>query len=241
MDFDADYLKGKIPGEDGEEKSKIIDEIIAEHNADKEGVARTNEALKSEKLAEIRKVEALEAKKAELENQIKNLSEQIKSSGTEETKQFYEAEMKRLSDETAVTINSLQEKLKTTSAKVLSLTGISEFESAIKEYPNLDPAEREDVRDLFLLRNKFSLKQIADKEMFLTEDNKTMKDVARAYFESESGKRKLLNQNLGGGATGNRSTSVKPTKKWSEMSLREQSELYRSDPETAKRLQAAKD
>lgn len=207
MAFDAKFLEGILASE-GDAAAKV-QAIMSEHDADVKGLKLNRDQLKGEKEAEAAKVADLTKKNQDFDAQIKDLSEKVKKAGSEETKAYYEAQIKTLTDKHAADIQRLTTERDEASQRYSGLLGLSEFEKAIqgddKNSPlQIRPEMRGALRDLFYTRNRFERKVIDGQEMYLSGENKSVRDALSAYLQTPEGKYFVAETNSGGGAGGAR-------------------------------------
>lgn len=205
MAFDAKFLEGVLSGE-GEPAAKI-QAIMSEYDADLKGLKITNSQLKTEKEALEHAVAEGKTKAIEYDAQIKDLSEKVKKAGSEETKAYYEAQIKTLTDKHTADLQKLTTERDEASQRYSGLLGLSEFEKAIqgddKNSPlQIRPEMRGALRDLFYTRQKFERKVIDGQEMYLSGENKSVRDALSAYLQTPEGKYFVAETNSGGGAGG---------------------------------------
>lgn len=239
MTFDAEFLKATLSG-DGELTDKI-DKILSAHTADITGLKVTNQELKDEKTALEKKVADAKTKTGDLEKQVTDLSTQLKAANPEELKKIlgaqHEQEIATLTGDRDTAVSRCQ----AAESKVNDLMRIAEFEKALDGNTSIRPEVRNILRDTFYLRNPAEIKKAGDEELFLTKDNRTVKDALNAFLQTDEGKFFLLNNNSGGGAPGGKnaggSSTANPWKK-ETFNLSEQSKLTRDNPELAARLRS---
>jgi hypothetical protein len=206
MAFDQKFLEGVLALE-GEPAAKI-QKIMSEYEADVNGLKLNRDALKGEKEAALAKVAEFEKKAPEYEAKIGELEKKVKGAGTEEAKAYYEAQLKALTDKHAADLQKLTVERDEASNRYSSLLGLSEFERAIegdadKNAPlPISAAKRAMLRDLTYTRKNFGRRIIDGKEMYLSEDNKTVRDFLAAYIQTPEGKFFVDEENSGGGAGG---------------------------------------
>jgi len=200
MPINAEFLTKTLSGE-GEADAKVK-AILAEFDADVNGLKLNRDVIKGEKDTALTKLKEFETKAAEYDRQIKELSDKVKSSGSEEAKLFYEAEKKRLTEEYELKVTNLSVERDTASKRITELMSVSEFEKALDGNTSIKPEVKGALRDLFYVRNQFDRKTIDGKEMFLSGENKTVKDTLAAYLGTPEGKYFVQETNSGGGAGG---------------------------------------
>ena len=211
MPIDEKFLTDTLSGE-GEPTAKVK-KIMAEYEADVNGLKLNRDAIKSEKETALAKVAELEKKTGEYDAQIKDLSDKVKKAGTDEAKAYYEAQLKKLTDDHQAAIQKLTNERDLASKRVSDLLGVSEFDHALdgddKNQPlQIRPELRGALRDLFYTRQHFEQKSIDGKDMFLSGENKTVRDALAAYLGTPEGKYFVAETNSGGGAAGSGRTDA---------------------------------
>lgn len=239
MPITLEFLKEALSTED--ELDVKITKILSEYQADVDGLKLNRDTILQEKKDLEGKLSGFDAKEAEYKKQISDLSEKIKKAGSEETKDFYEAEKKRITEEYEKTKTTLEAERDKYREEAMNFYRNDEFEKAIKELKAPVRQELfEDLRSLFYLRNPFDRKLIDGTPKFLNSESRTVKDVLGSYFQTDAGKVYLTNGNSGGGASGSGSGGgSRTTKPWKDMSLGEQTKLMRTSPDLARQLRDA--
>lgn len=239
MPITLEFLKEALSTED--ELDVKITKILSEYQADVDGLKLNRDTILQEKKDLEGKLSGFDAKETEYKKQISDLSEKIKKAGSEETKDFYEAEKKRITEEYEKTKTTLEAERDKYREEAMNFYRNDEFEKAIKELKAPVRQELfEDLRSLFYLRNPFDRKLIDGTPKFLNSESRTVKDVLGSYFQTDAGKVYLTNGNSGGGASGSGSGGgSRTTKPWKDMSLGEQTKLMRTSPDLARQLRDA--
>jgi len=210
MAFDQKFLETTLSGE-GEVAAKV-QAIMSEYEADLKGIKITNSQLKGEKESALAKLAEFEKKVPEYENKLAELEKKVKGAGSEEAKAYYETQLKALTDKHAADLQRLTQERDEASQRYSGLLGLSEFEKAItgdeKNSPlQIRPEMRGALRDLFYTRTKFDRKVIDGQEMYLSGDNKSVRDALSAYLQTPEGKYFVAETNSGGGAGGSKSSA----------------------------------
>jgi hypothetical protein len=205
MAFDAKFLEATLSGES--EPAAKIQTILSEYEADVKGLKLNRDQLKGEKESALTKAAELEKKAQEYDAQVRDLSEKVKKAGSEETKAYYEAQLKTLTDKHATDLQKLTQERDEASNRYSGLLGLSEFEKAISGDDKnsalpIRPELRSALRDLLYTRTKFERKVIDGKEMYLSGENKGVRDHLAAYLQSPEGKYFVAENNSGGGSGG---------------------------------------
>jgi len=217
--LDKEFLTGVFEGvENAEER---IGKVLKEYESDTTGLKVNRDAILNESKKHKADLEAFTQKSAEektgLQKRIEELENQIKASGGDELKAYYEAETKKLQEmytaklteaEKAIGVHkSEQEKLYSEYLKVLKNT---ELDRSMDSLPNLRPELKNVLRDTFWARNQFELSELDGVKKLLTpKDYRSIDDTLKAFISTDEGKSFLLNNSTGGGATGG-STPGKP-------------------------------
>lgn len=199
MPMNAEFLKTALSG-DGDVESKIA-KIMTEYEVDVNGLKTNKQTILQEKEALEAKFKALETEKSGFDAKIKEYEDKIKKAGSEDTKAFYEAELKKLTADHETKLKALQIERDTAAAEAAQYIANDEFARATKDL-NIRPELRDDLRDVLYARNKFERKVIDGEKKYLNEGSRGVKDVLSAYLQTDAGKAYLLNGNSGGGASG---------------------------------------
>lgn len=236
MPINAEFLKTTLSG-DGDVDSKV-NAIMTEYTVDVNGLKTNKQDILNEKEVLEKKLKALETEKSGFDTKIKDLEDKIKAAGNDDTKKYYETELKRLADEHADKLKALQDERDTATATAALYIANDEFATATKDL-TLVPELKDDLRDVLYARNRFEVKTIDGEKKYLNAESRTVRDVLETYLKTEAGKKYVLNGSSGSGASGSRGTGAVPTKPWKDMSLGEQTKLMRSNPDLARQLQNA--
>lgn len=201
MPINADFLKKALSG-DGDVDTKIA-AILSEYEVDVNGLKSNRDTILREKGTLEEKLKAIEAEKSGFDTKIKELEDKIKKAGSEDTKAFYEAELKKATEAHGQELKKLQDERDSAVAEASRYIANDEFSKAIKDL-NIRPELRDDLRDVLYARNKFERKTIDGELKYLNGDSRNVKDVLGAYLQTDAGKAYLLNGNSGGGAGGSK-------------------------------------
>jgi len=199
MPINAEFLKKALSG-DGDVDAKIT-AILTEYEVDVNGLKTNKQTILQEKEVLEAKFKALETEKSGFDAKIKEYEDKIKKSGSDDTKAFYEAELKKLTADHETKLKKLQDERDTAAAEAAQYIANDEFSKATKEV-NIRPELRDDLRDVILLRNKFDRKVIDGEKKYLNAESRNMKDVVSAYLQTDAGKAYILNGASGSGASG---------------------------------------
>ena len=248
MPLDKEFLAGKGVADD------LAAEILKEYDADTTGLKVKRDQLIADNKAHKEKYDKFaadcEAEKTAFQKQIEDLEAKLKAAGSDELKAIYEAEKKKTTEsftaklaEAEKTKTEFEAKNKILSDRYVSLWKATELDKAMDKLPNLDPAQRGILRDLFWVRHQFDVTKIDDKEELRTSDGnyKTIQDVLFAYVGTDEGKRFLLANSSGGGAPGGSSSKGYTGKNpWAKESinLTEQARMLKENPTLAATLKA---
>lgn len=201
MPINAEYLKTTLSG-DGDVEAKIA-KIMSEYEVDLNGLKSNRDNILREKGTLEEKLKALETEKSGYDAKVKDLEDKIKKAGTEDTKAFYEAELKKATEAHATELTKLQGERDAALAEASRYIANDEFAKATKDL-NIRPELREDLRDVLYARNKFERKTIDGEAKYLNAESRNVKDVLGAYLQTDAGKAYLINGNSGGGAGGSK-------------------------------------
>ncbi len=201
MPINAEFLKTVLSG-DGEADAKIA-KIMTEYEVDLNGLKTNRDTILREKETLGEKLKALEAEKSGFDAKVKDLEDKIKKAGSEDTKAFYEAELKKATEAHAAELTKLQGERDSALAEASRYIANDEFSKAIKDL-NIRPELRDDLRDVLYARNKFERKTIDGEAKYLNGESRNVKDVLGAYLQTDAGKAYLVNGNSGGGAGGSK-------------------------------------
>jgi hypothetical protein len=252
MALDKEFLTGVFEGVEGAEER--IGKVLKEFESETTGLRVNKDAILKESKDYKDKLEKLaaerESEKSGLQKRIEELENQVKASGGEELKAYYEAEKKKLEEmyaaklteqEKAIGLHkSERENLYSEYLKVLKNT---ELDRAMDSHSNLIPEMKNILRDVFWARNQFELTELDGvKKLLNPKDNyRSIEDTLKAFIATEEGKSFLLNNSTGGGATGgnipNRPAIGNPFIKGKE-NLDEQGRLYKENPSLYASLKA---
>lgn len=205
MPINAEFLKTALSG-DGELDAKIA-KIMSEYEVDLNGLKSNRDTILREKETLETKYKALETEKSGYDSKVKELEDKIKKAGSEDTKAFYEAELKKANEAHTAEMTKLQGERDSAIAEASRYIANDEFASAIKDL-NIRPELRDDLRDVLYARNKFERKTIDGQQKYLNAESRNVKDVLGAYLQTDAGKAYLLNGNSGSGAGGSKAGSA---------------------------------
>lgn len=248
MALNKEFLIGEGIGATEEQAEKILKEFEAETVGLKVKRDQLIAADKAHKDKYDKFAAEHEAEKTAFQKQVEDLEAKLKASGSDELKAYYEAEIKKANEMFAAKFSEaekqkteIESKNKTLSERFISLWKATELDKAMDKVPNLDPAQRGILRDLFWVRHQFDVTRIDDKEELRNPDYKTIQEVLLAYVATEEGRRFLLANSTGGGAPGGASskafTGGNPWAKDS-LNLTEQARILSENPTLAATLKA---
>ena len=250
MAFNEEFLTGVFEGI--ENPADRIQKVLKEYEADVTGLKVNRDQVLTENKGHKEKAEKLTqewaAKEAEYKKQLEEYDKQIKSSGKEELKSWYDGELKKAQGVYQSQIEEAGKKVaavETEKGKIfgeyLDLLKSVEFEKAAEKINNLDQSKKAILRDVFFKRNDFEFKELDGNKKFLHKaSNRDVEDSLQSFIGTDEGKFFLLANSTGGGAQG--STSVKsninnPFKK-ETWNVTEQMLLLKEKPELAAQLKA---
>lgn len=201
MPINAEFLKAALSGE-GDVEAKVA-KILTEYQVDVDGLKSNRDTILQEKNTLEAKFKALESEKSGFDAKIKEYEDKIKKAGSDDTKAFYEAELKKLTEDHETKLKTLQTERDTAAAEAAQYIANDEFARATKDL-NIRPELRDDLRDVLYARNKFDRKVIDGEKKYLNAESRNVKDVLSAYLQTDAGKAYLVNGNSGGGASGSK-------------------------------------
>ncbi|MBO7715772.1 MAG: hypothetical protein J6S85_19575 [Methanobrevibacter sp.] len=250
------------------EKSQILELLNAESSADEKAenlsklfqedfeeqvtkIKLNREQIKAEKKDEIDKRHAIEGENAKLQEQLKQMQEQLKANSPEEIQKVYESQLteaKKLFDGKVADLEKQlateKQTVDTLNQEKFKLTCMEEFNKSIAG-KNIAPDAVSDLSRYVLGENcnKFSKRSLGDgTEVIVTEDGKTIKGLLEDVLNNTTfGKRCVVVNTSGGGAEGgsaNVPTGMKNPWKKESFNLTKQAEIARDDPQLAATLKA---
>lgn len=199
MPINAEFLKKALSG-DGEVDVKVT-AILTEYQVDVDGLKSNRDTILLEKNTLEAKFKALETEKSGYDTKIKELEDKIKKAGNEDTKAYFEAELKKLTETHEAKLKTLQTERDTASNEAAQYIANDEFARATKDL-NIRPELKDDLRDVLYARNKFERKVIDGEKKYLNEGSRGVRDVLSAYLQTDAGKAYLQNGSSGSGASG---------------------------------------
>ena len=249
MPFDKEFLTGIFEGiEDADAR---IEKVWKEYEADTTGLRINKDKILAESKDYKEKLEKLaqerETEKTSAQKRIEELETQVKNSGTEETKAFFEAEKKQIQDmytaklaETEKAIGQHKTAHDELFGKYMKVLKNTELDRAMDGIPNLDRSKGNLLRDTFWARNQFDFQPVDGEEKLLNKEFRGIEDTLKAFVATEEGKFFIIPNSTGGGAPG--SGTSKPTidNPWKDetFNLTEQSRLTKENPTLAAQLKA---
>jgi len=247
--LNKEFLTGIFEGI--EKPEERIEKVLKEYEADVTGLKVNRDQVLSENKTYKEKLDKLTSEygteKSGFQKRIEELESKIKSSGSEETKAFYEAEKKQLQDMYAAKLadaekaigqhKTAHDELYSEYLKVLKNT---ELDRAMDSLQNLDPGLKNALRDVFWARNQFDFQEVEGEKKLLNKEFRNIADTLTAYIGTDEGKRFILSNSTGGGATG--SSVVKPPISnpfiKGKENLDEQARIIKENPALAASLKA---
>ena len=215
MPLDKAFLAGAIEGITDEQ----ADKILKEYESDITGLKVNRDTVLTENKGYKEKLEKLTAevgtKEAEYKKQIEELEGKIKASSTEETKAYFEAEKKKLTELHLAQIADSEKKytkLETEKAALyseyLEVLKNTELDKAMDSIPNLNPRRKNSLRYEFWARNKFDYQEVDGVKKLMNTEYRGVTDVLNTLLATDEGKEYLINNNSGGGSTGGTTTGT---------------------------------
>ena len=211
MPLDKAFLAGAIEGITDEQ----VEKILKEHESDITGLKVNRDAILTEGKGYKENLDKLTAevgtKEAEFKKQIEELEGRIKASSTEETKAYFEAEKKKLTEIHAAQAAESEKKYAALEAEktalyseYLEVLKNTELDKAMDSIPNLNPRRKNSLRFEFWARNKFEHQVIDGVKKLLSPgpEFRSVTDVLNAFLATDEGKEYLVNNSTGGGAPG---------------------------------------
>jgi chromosome segregation ATPase len=251
MAFDKDFLAGVFEGVEGADAR--IEKVLKEYENDVTGLKLKNSEVLSKNKEYKENLDKFsqerETEKSEYQKKIEGLESQIKASGNEELKAYYEAETKKSQEmyasklaEAEKTINLHKAEHDNLYSEYLKVLKNTELDRAMDSLSNLIPERKNILRDVFWARNQFELTELEGKKRLLNpKDNyKSIADTLAAFIATDEGKSFLINNNTGGGATGSTGAKLQignPFIKGKE-NLTEQGRLFKENPALYSQLKA---
>jgi hypothetical protein len=250
MALDKEFLASVFEGI--EKPEERIEKVLKEYEADVTGLKVNRDQVLSENKGHKEKAEKLTqewtAKEAEYKKQLEELDKQIKSSGKDELKSYYEAELKKAQGVYQSQLEEVNKKATTVEAEnarlfneYIDILRNVEFEKAAEKINNLDQTKKAILRDVFFKRNDFEFKEVDGIKKFLNKGNyRDVNDSLQSFIGTDEGKFFLLANSTGGGAAGSGSkipSTNNPYKK-ETFNLTEQMKLEREKPELADQLKS---
>jgi hypothetical protein len=228
-----------------------IEKILKEYEADTTGLKVNRDAVLKENKEFKEKLEKLaleqEAEKTGFEKRIEELEAKVKASGNDETKTFYEAEIKNLTSQHAAKLAE-HEKLAGKSkaehealyAKYVDVLESAELDKAMDGVQGFDRGKAGIFRSLFKDRFKFKFREVEGTEKLLNEEFRSIADTVNTFIGTDEGKFFVINSNSGGGASGSSNSkppTTNPFTKGNE-NLDQQGRLLKENPALYERLKA---
>ena len=248
MALTKEFLTGVFEGI-SEDK---IEKVLKEYDADVTGLKVNSEKTISENRSFKEKLEKLigerDTEKSTFQKQIEELEKKLKASGSDDIKNYYEAEKKKVQDMYTVQLSESDKKLASLEAEknqlytdYINVLKETEFEKAAEKHGNIDPVKKAILRDVFFARNQFDFTEVDGKKKFIGKDFKSVNDTLQAFLTTDEGKTFILNNNSGGGATGSGASKFSGKNPFAKdtFNVTEQMRLIKENPEKAAALKAA--
>lgn len=242
----AEILAGQ---EDTPEKK--VEAILSLYNEDLNGLKINRDDLKKEKEATEAKVAELTATIAKNAEDYAKLQKQFEASSSEDLKKAIEAnkadienQYKGILSERENSIKDLAEKLAKAQKNEHSLKCVQDFNKATANF-DIEPSSRDYLYGSVygIDGGNFSERDLGSGLQLLNGNGQTGEQAVRAFLSTDFGKKFLRNNSTGGGAgnTGSQgagSATVNPFMR-DTYNLTKQAELARTDPELYKQMKAA--
>jgi hypothetical protein len=204
MPIDAKFLTDALAAE-CDVNAKVA-KILSEYEVDVNGLKVNRDAILLEKGKLEEKIKGFDSQDVEYKKQITDLSDKLKKSGTEDLKNYYEAQLKDMKTAHDNALKAAGDETAKYRDEALKFYRNDEFEKATKGLP-IRPEVREDFRDLFYTRNQFERKEIDGQVKYINAEGRNVKNVLETYLQTDAGKFYLAQQNSGGSASGSRNVS----------------------------------
>ena len=204
--LDEKFLSELLSKEDVSVEDKIK-QIIGEHNSDTRGlVQKKDELLGSEKKLK-EQLRTYSENKSSMENQISELEEKIKSSGSDELKALYETKINDLSARHKVEMDELSQKYDILKTKHLEDLKSKTVENGVKNLAFVDGLKNGFIARV-MAENNFEPKEMDGNITFLSKDNHTIEEAINSFALTPEGKAYLRNPSAGGGAKSGNTISL---------------------------------
>ena len=250
MAMNEEFLTGIFEGI--ENPADRIQKVLKEYETDITGLKVKNNEILGKNKEYKENLDKLSAefgtKEAEYKKQLEELDKQIKSSGKDELKSYYDAELKKVQGVYQSQLEEVNKKASTVEAEnarifgeYLDILRSVEFEKAAEKINNLDQTKKAILRDVFFKRNDFEFKEVDGIKKFLNKGNfRDVNDSLQSFIGTDEGKFFLLANGTGGGATGSASTKSGINNPWKKetFNLTEQMLITKEKPELAAMLKA---
>ena len=249
MALDKEFLTGVFEGIEGADDR--IEKVLKEYEADTTGLKVNKDNVIKESREYKEKLDKItqerDAEKSTFQKRIDELEKQVKAAGSDETKAFYEAEIKKTQEMYASQLSDTDKRFTELEAEKLQIYAEyvnvlkeTEFEKAAEKIGNIDPAKKAILRDVFFARNHFDFTTVEGQKKFIGKDYKSVNDTLQAFIATDEGKTFVLSRDSGGGAPGSTSTKtniVNPFKK-ETFNLTDQMILIKENPTLAAQLKS---
>lgn len=208
--LDEKFLTELLGKEDVAVEDKVS-QILSEKNADERGlVQKRDELLGAEKKLK-EQIKSITDEKTGYETKISGLEEELKKASSEDHKQYYETQVKDLTEKFNAEIEQLKAENTALNTEKLNNLRDKTVADSIKNYNFVDGL-KDGFVSLLMSKNDFKPKEIDGNVKFLNADNHTIDEVVKAFALSPEGKCYIKNPNMGGGAVGGSQNSGNVTK-----------------------------
>jgi len=247
MPVTKEFITGVFEGATDDQ----VEKVLKEFEADTTGLKLNKDQILSESKGYKEKLDKLSAehgaKESDYKKRIEELEANIKASGAEESKAYYEAEKKKLQEmysfqsaEGDKKIAALETEKSNLYSKYLEVLKNTELDKALDKINNLDRSKANMLRDVFWQRNKFENQAVDGVEKIINQEYRSIGDVLNTFISTDEGKFFLQANSTGGGATGSNGSKPQignPFTKGKE-NLDEQGRLFKEDKGLYEQLKA---
>ena len=234
-----------------EEVGQKVESLFNLYNEDLNGLKMNRDDFKTEKEKAEAKLAELNATIAKNAEDYAKLQKQLESNSPDEIKKVYEQKQSELEgtyknvlEQKDVSIKDLTEKLAVAQKNEHKLKCLQDFNEATADM-DIEPTGREFMFAAIYGQDgvNFSERDLGNGLQLINKDGQTGKSAAKAFVNTDLGKKFIRNLSSGGGAgTGSGSAGnppvVNPWKK-ETLNLTEQARLLRDQPEIARQMKAA--
>jgi len=174
MALDRDFLTGVFEGITDDQAEKVL----KEYEASTTGLKVNSDKILAESRGYKEKLEKLNTeygvKESEFQKQLEEMEAKIKASGADELKKIYEAEKLKFQEAHTAKYSETEKKLIAIEAEknaiysdYLKVLMDIEFEKAAEKFPDINPAGKAALRDVFTKRFQFEYTDYEGKKKIL--------------------------------------------------------------------------